>query len=315
MPDRVPNLFAYAALPRFGLGNVLIPWARSEVFAARHGAQLLAPQWVRPKIGPLLRRERDLRLYWGFFSNSGTLRGPAKWRVLTHARRYQGIDAEKALSDHASDPSTPRLVVFRFQGGGPFFGADAPYARPIIQERLQAILSRRSRAEFDRARASLPKRFIAVHVRRGDKVIMPEGVSANIGQKDLWVMRSEWYERTLQSVRGAIGDNVPAVIFSDGTDEQIADLLSLPATVRSPKGSAIVDMLLLASGNVLIGTGRSSFSYWAGLLGNAPSVWYPGMSKQLYPERPEFAIETDAEGEIDPAQAEILRLEWNDSNG
>ncbi|MEM0984246.1 MAG: hypothetical protein AAGI17_09885 [Planctomycetota bacterium] len=311
MVDRPDNLFAYADLPRFGLGNVMIPWARSEVFAAQTGARLLAPRWVQPKIGPILRRERDLRLYWGFFSNAGTIRGPRRWLLLRSAKRYPHTEAEAAVEAAKADPGTDHLVVFRFpEWGDEFFGGDGPEHREIISTALEQRLSSNMKRTRDAARATLPDRYIAMHVRRGDKKVMPEGEDKDVNKESIWVMRDAWYASTLASVRDAIGADAPAVIFSDGTDDELADLLAMPGTVRAPASPSIVDILLLAQGEILIGTATSSFSLWASLLAEIPALWYPGVTKMTQPQRPELVIETSERGEITGDQRRVVADAW-----
>src|SRR5262249_28756870 len=70
LPSPMSNVFAFPSVGRGGLGNMLFPWARAEVFRKRHGVPMLAPQWTQFKIGPLLRGERDKRYYTGLFDHS-----------------------------------------------------------------------------------------------------------------------------------------------------------------------------------------------------------------------------------------------------
>ncbi|MEL6330864.1 MAG: hypothetical protein AAFR38_14530 [Planctomycetota bacterium] len=313
MPDDGPaNLFAYPDIPRSGLGNALIPWARAEAFAERSGARILAPRWVQPKLGPILRRERDLRLYWGYFSSDGFVSGRRKRELLRSAVRHEHTDADAAIEAAAADPGTDHLVVFRFpEWGDNFFDGDAPHHRALLARRLPAILAPGMRARLERARAALPRDYIAIHVRRGDKKVMSEGQQVDLYRESSWVMRDAWYKRALAATREAIGTDAPAVVFSDGSDEQIADILAEPGTTRAPKSPSIVDILLLAGGKILIGTSNSSFSLWAALIADIPSVWYPGAAKHMYPGDPSLLIETTEAGEVSPEQAAVLVRGWD----
>src|SRR5438874_7065079 len=88
------RVYAYASLGRTGLGNMLFPWARCEIFAARHCLPILAPQWTQPKIGPLLRSERDWRFYTGLFDNSSYIHGLQKILLIATARKISEHKAE-----------------------------------------------------------------------------------------------------------------------------------------------------------------------------------------------------------------------------
>src|SRR5262245_59443548 len=80
-----------------GLGNCLLPWARSVVFARRHGLTPIWPAWPQINIGPLLRREADLRTYIGFFRPNDAVHGLAKARLLSTRSRASELDP--ALGD------------------------------------------------------------------------------------------------------------------------------------------------------------------------------------------------------------------------
>ena len=71
-----------------GLANMLLSWARAAVAADRLGITLLTPAWLSPKIGPLLRGERDLRIYYGLFRRDrGAVGGGLKAVALLRCRR------------------------------------------------------------------------------------------------------------------------------------------------------------------------------------------------------------------------------------
>ena len=53
-----------------GLGNLLLTWARCHVKASAFGEPVIRPTWPQLKIGPLLRREADVRWYGDLFSPS-----------------------------------------------------------------------------------------------------------------------------------------------------------------------------------------------------------------------------------------------------
>src|SRR5258705_11167494 len=57
----------HARLPRGGLGNKLLVWARATVFGRLNKLPVITTGWADVKIGPLLRRERFKRYYFGYF--------------------------------------------------------------------------------------------------------------------------------------------------------------------------------------------------------------------------------------------------------
>jgi hypothetical protein len=94
-----------------------------------------------------------------------------------------------------------------------------------------------------------------------------------------------WFVTSLQTVRKIAGWEVPAVVVSDGTVEQLASLLSIPEVTFLRPGCAISDLLTLAQCKILIGSGGSSFSAWGAFLSGAPTITHPGQSLQWFKVR------------------------------
>src|SRR3954454_23821606 len=90
--------YVYAKLSNAGLGNLLFPWARCEIFRPRHNLPMLAPRWTHAKIGPLLRREKDKRYYIGLFSRKGYVSGLKRWWLLKQAQRITEGEAEQFMA-------------------------------------------------------------------------------------------------------------------------------------------------------------------------------------------------------------------------
>src|SRR4028119_962252 len=65
--NRQPIFLVYPKLPKAGLGNMLLVWAQSAVFANINSLPIIAPTWGQLKLGPFLRGERDKRYYGNFF--------------------------------------------------------------------------------------------------------------------------------------------------------------------------------------------------------------------------------------------------------
>src|SRR4051794_39558978 len=57
-------------LPKTGLGNRLLVWARGALFARLNGLEYITSSWWGFHWGALLRRERKTRLYRKYFIES-----------------------------------------------------------------------------------------------------------------------------------------------------------------------------------------------------------------------------------------------------
>ena len=287
-----------------GLGTRLFPWARCKVFAARHRLPMLAPRWVQLRLGPLLRGGIELQAYhrqillMGLFRRNGYVGGFDRAR-LASARR---IDEPHGFED-VRLPSSGQAVVISFTGYRNLF-ADL--------EGQQEFLLGALRNEAQPKWVALADRFaapIGVNVRCGNdfREARSEADFTSMGALKTPV---PWFVATLQKVREVAGTPVPAVVVSDGTREQLKDLLSLPNVHFARPGCAISDLLTLAHAKVLIGSGGSSFSAWASFLSRATTISHAGQSLtwfKLDGSGDQCVTEFDPRVEISPSLAGRIR--------
>src|SRR5438309_1148882 len=98
-----------AVLPRAGLGNRLFPWARCRVFSFASKVPMVSPRWTQLKIGPLLRNESDLRLYFNLFKpGADEVRGINKLRL----RLFSKTEPEDLPFRECTRNGKPTVRVF-----------------------------------------------------------------------------------------------------------------------------------------------------------------------------------------------------------
>jgi len=120
------------------------------------------------------------------------------------------------------------------------------------------------------------------------------------------VLPLEWYIGALKAVRTRAGRDVPAQVFSDGSDEELAGLLALPAVRRMDYGSGLGDMLGLSRSRLLIASG-STFSMWGSYLGQVPAIWHPQkLLQHVLIEHPEREIEWAPGGPLPDWVAQLI---------
>jgi len=291
-------LHGHAEVGRFGLGHSLLAWARCVVWCHQTGATMLAPRWLRLRLGPYLRRERDKRNYFLMLSNKGYVGGLRRAWCLW---RYPHVVAE-TLGDAAPtySPKASTVVVFR--------NAVADNEKKHFHEvyghavMLHRELLRITRPAYRPARPSRP--FIAVHVRLGD-------FSAPAGPGDIRPgvhnvrLPVQWYVEMLLAVREAVGAETEALVFSDGNDEELTPLLRLPATRRPPQRPSITDMLSIAQAGLLIASG-SGFSLWGAFLGEVPRICYPG--QRVVPAHVDDRLDVECANAGDLPSSFVARL-------
>lgn len=104
------NLYGYPDMGRTGLAHGLLSWARCAVWCRNTGATMLAPLWLRPRVGPYLRGERGKREYFKLFQPGDYIHEPrCSWLLLTASRLYAELD----LPNAGFAPRKPTVVVFR----------------------------------------------------------------------------------------------------------------------------------------------------------------------------------------------------------
>lgn len=290
------RVFAYAKVGRSGLGNMLMPWARAEVFSRRTGVRLISPQWVQPKIGPLLRKEADLRYYTSLFSPGDYVTG---WRRLWLLGLRRRLTEEHAK--HLAETGTlhQEAGIACFSGLGEYLRGMSPYAE-YLGRRLWAITS-------DKVKSSVLDQQddvdIAVHVRRGDMEIWNgNGVLPNCR-----TLPDEWYISILESLQDLVRRPLSIRIFSDARSDTIKDLIRVTHSTRTPLGNDVLtDLWLMSKARVFVSTGTSTLSAWASFIGEMPTIWPPGWCGR-HTDRREFHYETDSRGHLGEKAKERLR--------
>lgn len=249
-----------------GLGNRLLPWARCLIYARLHSLPMLATRWAQLPVGSFRRRDAEPRLYANLFSRPATDIGG--WRRLYIRAFAKKLSEPDSLVDAMPMPEGLNLVVFA--GLGNQFRQLQGWNETIGKE-LRAMTRRSWREKAE----AISKPFVGIHVRRGDFQRVATG--ANVPHKHNVITPLGWFIAALKLVRAQALRNIPAVVTSDGTRDELAALLELDNVQLVSTGSAIGDLLLLSRSSVLLASG-STFSAWASYLGQVPTLSYPGQS-------------------------------------
>lgn len=265
---------------------------------------MIAPRWSQPKIGPILRGERDWRLYFGQLRPLPEyIRGLTRWNLLWRGKYVPERNYTPADEKAAQEQRQPTIVSFQdcHDSYEELFRAIRGEQRFLLP-RLNAILH----PKMQRKLAKFPMDFgIALHVRRGDKPpLNPEEVPSRAH----WSPSDQWYINVIRTIRAQIGEETPVNVFTDSRPEVIRAILDLPNVHLVESNKAIVDMILLSRAKALVTSGTSTFSMWAAYLGGMPTVWYPGSVLSQNAENPWFDSETDYKGNVAASFAKAYRM-------
>lgn len=238
--------FGYLRISGPGLANCMFIAARAYSYSKKYGAEFVEPTWFKFSPGPYLRREKDKRHYYGLFEHYG-VKGIKKYRLIrsiTHTEQ-----------DLASFENAEKGVLLVSSLGAYFndiVPADAEeYFEKIISSKIKKVVNADDFANK-----------VAVHVRLGDYVTSAPQCLTPI----------EWYVRIISDFHKE-NPHLQFCIFSDGTDEELKDLLVLPNTKRVFYGNALSDIYAISKCKCVIGS-HSTFSAWGAYLGHKPVVFY-----------------------------------------
>jgi len=260
-----------------GLGNLMFTWARCLSVSARLGYRMVWPAW--PSLKPKNWRVNpyDHRVYGGLFKPTGRyITGLRKLWVLNRFRRI--------AEDQAGEVPVQAGKILEFRG---MEGKFLPFLNDHALVRDELLRMTRD-VHLSRAREQAAA-AIGIHVRRGDFV--RQSSYDDMTRIDNSRLPLSWYVEALQAVRERSGHAVAADVYSDGTQQELSGLLSLPNVRRVELGSGLADMLGLSRSRLLITSG-STFSMWASFLGQAAAIWHPGkLLQNVLPQSPELEIE------------------------
>ena len=113
---------------------------------------------------------------------------------------------------------------------------------------------------------------VAVHVRLGDFQKLGEGVDfKNVGAtRTPFTFYIDEIKRISRS-----NPDYNFTLFSDGHESELMPLLALEKTVLFKSINDLVDLYQMSKSKILITSAGSTYSYWAGFLGNCEIIQHP----------------------------------------
>lgn len=254
-----------------GLGNRLFPWGRCVIDSDRTGTPMLAPAWWWPvRKGALFAGGISRRAYLRqgllvnvFQPRAGDVSGVKKQWILARA---------EVVPESAQSNSESALVVREFRDEANQF-ADLRDHRALLLGAFRAM-TRQPWLKLADAHRDVP---IGVNIRRG-RDFKDAATNADFQTQGALRTPLSWFIGMLRAAREHAGTQVPAIVVSDGTADDLAPILAEPNVQLLRPGCPASDILVLSSCRMLIASGGSSFSAWAAFLGAVPVFTIPGQS-------------------------------------
>jgi hypothetical protein len=279
------------------------------VFSTLNAVPMLAPCWFRPAIRQLFRGGIEISHYTHQFLLADLFDSPKN--AITGLRKliWRGASVIEEPNDFRNRPAWPtaRRELIVFQGAGCQFARLGQFQNLLVNSFREIV-----KPKWRRLADSFPDPVIGINVRRG-KDFHDAKDPRDFYLKGGLRTPLAWFRESLSFIRKVLGFSADAVVVSDGSEADLAELLSMPNVRMLRPGCAVSDLLVLARTKVLIGSGGSSFSAWASFLGQMPTITIPGQSLSWF----ELAHANGGYvGELDPThpsdvfveQVERLRL-------
>ncbi len=226
----------------FGLANCLFVISRALIIANEHNYILINPTWQRIGLGQYIRGEKDKRTYFRLFRKVG-VKGLKKYLLIYFGKKVDSINqyCEKRI--------LPQIIVVK--GLADYFESLLPYQSMIKQWILNNARTKSIINECDN--------YIGIHIRMGDYT---QERRAPI----------DWYIDKILKIKYITQDRSEFMLFSDGMDEELEDILKIDRVHKCYAGNALADILSLSNCCFIIGS-DSTFSGWAAFLGQKPAVF------------------------------------------
>jgi hypothetical protein len=275
--------YCHARLPNAGLGNKLFVWAKAHMFSRLNGIPLQVTGWLRLQSGSVLHG-LDFRLYWNYFKRVDE----AGRRTSRYAARHYRVISEPAVQLKDIEPG----VIYEYSQvphWSNFFGDIREYRNEVRDALIEMLTDARVR-ELGRHKPPV----IAANVRMGDfKKLRRNEDFAKVGHVRTPLT---YFRELIENIRTLHGAILPVEIITDGSARELGELLELPNVSMAPSRSKIVDIVMMSRSRILLCSAGSTFSYWAGFLGECALIMHPDHIHQ--PIRPEAVNRTCYEGPL-----------------
>lgn len=257
-------------MPRCGLGNKMLVWAKALLFARKFDLPFYTFGWEQLNVGPLLRGEKSNRYYGGYFKKNGNL-----FERIKIKRNYRNVeDGVKLIEPDLAELSNLEIGKYQFvvfnevPPWNNYFG-DIHDDRETVRQEFMQILRPSILRKLNKQDAP----SIGMHIRLGDFRAPREGESF----KEIGGIRTpmEYFIEVLEKVRETVGSDIPATLFTNGKESELSDILNFPNVSVSRPNSDIVDLLLLGRSDVIVTSARSTFGYWSGFFSEVPIIMHP----------------------------------------
>ena len=256
-----------AKLPKAGLANKLLVWARALVFAKENNYELFVIGWFDFKLGPFLRNEKTKRIYYKYFSRIYRPNFIELFKILF---LYKRINEQSIYQNYTS---FKKVYVFNKIPKWRDYFEGLTLNREFIKMSFIKMLNEKYTEIYENCDAPV----IGVHIRCSDFIID----NKNLGKKPNVRTPIEYFVEIIKKIRESINKNLPVTIFTDGNPHDIQEIRKLRNIKFSNSNTDLEDMLRLSKSKIIITSCNSTFSYWAAFISSSPVITHPSHKIQI----------------------------------
>ncbi len=245
----------YINLPKAGLGNKLVVWTRGYVFAKKHNLAIYRSSWFYLNVGPWIRNEKKKRIYLHYFKNRDI-------KSVLVALCMPLIPNKFIEKNPENYDASSKFKIYWFDWNDDVYGffSNQRTNREIIKEGILSQLTDKILLKVQ----ELQNPLIGVHIRKGDWKF-----------NSVFLQNSYYIDKILELRKSIGNDTMQVTIFSDGKEDELTDILSLPNVTLSKNKEDILDIFELSNSKYCILSLGSTFSYWSGFFNENQVFYHP----------------------------------------
>lgn len=242
-----------------GLANLLYMYTRALIYAKKNNLQIIWPTWFSIQLDRIIKCKKDKRWYNDLFVNrSGYIGG---WKKLLLLATKKKILITQEIPNNLNEYKN---TIFCFWG---FYGHPLENIKNDSSILLTDLIRNLHKKNLKVFQYDFNNK-IGIHIRLDDfKTYNTNDISIKLNSR----IPLQWYVNTINRIRMVISSEILIEIYSDGTKEELSQVLQMPNVKKITFGTAIADMLALSKYKLLIGSG-STFSVLARYLGRMDSI-------------------------------------------
>jgi len=251
--------------PRAGLGNKILVWANGVAYAKRYNLNYVTTGWVSIFVGPILRGETSLRFYSGYFKECSLWQ---KLKVKILGSFYTKFKNPKEFEFD----ETNKLVVFNEVKFWMHFFDDIRDYRSYIKTTFYKELLKKS---LYKSIQHLSAPLIGIHIRMGDFSNQKVEKNFNWDKSTLERTPLSYFSTVISELRALAKKQIKVTLFSDGTREELREILAIPDVSLASNQRDIDDLIQLSKSKVIVCSASSTFSLLAGYFSEAALIHHP----------------------------------------